>query len=285
MTEAQKIVLTALVTVFSGTVVLVAGQLAIKFVIEPIHALWRLRGEITDSLIFHANVYMNVGYVAQELADKASDVFRQQACQLLARAHQVPCYGFLERLGVVPKRQNLEGAHRELIGLSNSVHANPQQPAEALDRQLEFNRIRRDKLVKLLDLRIDRESGGREMQLNVHRGIRRICIVSSSILGLCVMAMAWDVVADGTYLRRHGFRVLSHPTRLSETPSNLSGLPRGGLFDDVLSQVPSQASIPLSRQIDWWWMIGSILRSLLLIGMPWILYGVTMYITHGFRAT
>lgn len=161
MTEAQKIVLTALATVFSGTVVLVASQLVIKFVIEPIHALWKLRGEIADSLIFHANVYMNVGYVAREVADEASNVFRQQACQLLARAHQVPCYGLLERLRVVTKRQNLEGAHRELIGLSNSVHANPQQGGEMLDRQLEFNRIRQEKIVKLLDLKIGRTAGDR----------------------------------------------------------------------------------------------------------------------------
>lgn len=273
MTEAQ----TALITVVSGTAVLVAGQLAIKFVIEPIHALWRLRGEIADSLIFHANVYMNVGYVAQELADKASDVFRQQACQLLARVHEIPCYGFLERLGWCPKRQNLEDAHRELVGLSNSVHENPQQSAETLSRQSELNRIRQGRLVKLLDLRIDRESGGRKMQLNVHRGIRRICIVSSSILGLYVMATAWYAVADGTYLRRHGFRVLSQPTSLIDV-SRLPDQPPPG-------QVPSQASIPLWRRIDWWWMIGSILSSLLLIGMPWILYGVTMYITRGFRAT
>lgn len=276
---------TVLATVFSGTAVFVVGQLAVKFVIEPIHVLWKLRGEIADSLIFYANVYMNVGYVSQELADEASKVFRQQACQLMARAHLVPGYGIAERLRCVPGRRNLEAAHRELTGLSNSVHGEPGGSTQIADRQIEFNRIRRDNLVKLLDIRIDRESGGREMQLNVHRGIRRICIVSSSILGLCVMAMAWGVVADGTYLRRHGFRVLSQPTRLSEIPSNPSSLPRGGLFDDVLSQVPSQASIPLSRRIDWWWMIGFILRSLLLIGMPWILYGVAMYITHGFRAT
>lgn len=154
MSDTEKILYTSLATVLSGTTVFVIGQLIVKFLIEPIHAMWRFRGEISDSLIFYAGIYMNVGYVSKELTDEASEVFRQQACQLMSRAHLVPCYNFLERLKLVPGRQNLTEAHKELTGLSNSVYFEIGGPAEPLTRQMEWNKIRRDKIAKLLNLRI-----------------------------------------------------------------------------------------------------------------------------------
>lgn len=155
MSEGLKILLTALATIGSGTVVFVLGQLLVKFVVEPIHSLWKLRGEIADSLIFYANIYLNLGYGPREPADEASKLFRQQACQLMARSHLIPNYKILERVRLVPRRQALESAHRELIGLSNSTYVPDGAVAGAMDRLIEVNRVRRDKIVKFLDLRIE----------------------------------------------------------------------------------------------------------------------------------
>ncbi len=46
-------------TVFSGTVIYVLGQLALKLVIEPIHDLKKTIGVISYSLIERANVIYN----------------------------------------------------------------------------------------------------------------------------------------------------------------------------------------------------------------------------------
>ena len=62
----------------------------------------------------------------------------------MARTHAIPCYPLAECLRGIPAK-DAEKAHGELIGLSNSVHHG----------KVEFNRIRRNNIVKLLKLRID----------------------------------------------------------------------------------------------------------------------------------
>ena len=57
MSELFKILLTSFLTVFSGTVVFVAGQNVSRFFIEPIHEQRRLIGEIAYVLIFYAPFY------------------------------------------------------------------------------------------------------------------------------------------------------------------------------------------------------------------------------------
>ena len=52
MSEALKIALTALL----GVVVFVIGQIAVKFLIEPLHDQKKLIGEISGTIIFYSNV-------------------------------------------------------------------------------------------------------------------------------------------------------------------------------------------------------------------------------------
>ena len=59
MSELMKIVLTSAFTVFGGILVIVFGQVATKFFVEPIHEQSRAISEIIDSLIFYANLYIN----------------------------------------------------------------------------------------------------------------------------------------------------------------------------------------------------------------------------------
>ena len=53
MSEMLEAVITAGLTIISGVVVWVF--------IEPVHELFKLRGEVADSLVFYADVYSNRG--------------------------------------------------------------------------------------------------------------------------------------------------------------------------------------------------------------------------------
>lgn len=52
-------VTTAALTISGSVLVLVTGQLIVRFVIDPIHDQKRHLGEIANALIFYANLYSN----------------------------------------------------------------------------------------------------------------------------------------------------------------------------------------------------------------------------------
>ncbi len=142
MSELFKIVLTSSLTVCGGIFLLVAGQIITKFFIEPIHEQFRLIGEIADSLVFYANVYGNPGFGDPERMSKASDKLRQQASQLRARTNAIRGYQLWQFLRIVPKREGVMEASRNLIGLSNSIHqGDPKTNNEREKAIIEYLRI------------------------------------------------------------------------------------------------------------------------------------------------
>ena len=60
MSEIYKILLTSALTLSGGIIVLVFGQIVIKFIIEPIQEQSKIIGEIAKSVIFYANIGANV---------------------------------------------------------------------------------------------------------------------------------------------------------------------------------------------------------------------------------
>jgi hypothetical protein len=112
---------TACVTIMGGVSVLVVGQLATKFFIEPIHSHARLLGEIAHSLTFYANMYGQAGVFGDESAKEASKTLRQQASQLRASVWTIPLYRLWQLLRFVPKQDDSIKASNYLIGLSNSM--------------------------------------------------------------------------------------------------------------------------------------------------------------------
>lgn len=151
MSEIFKIILTSSLTVIGGIVVLVFGQIVIKFIIEPFQEQAKLRAEIAESIIFYANVGSGIEqYYFQKLqetegmdeplkklvreryeeiiknnwkkSDDAATKLRQQAGQLLAKTYAIPGYGFWAFLGALPSSKNIAAATSNLIGMSNSVH-------------------------------------------------------------------------------------------------------------------------------------------------------------------
>lgn len=150
MSELYKIILTSSLTVFGGIVVFVAGQVIVKFLIEPFQNYRKLVGEIASSLIYNANastslhdVYLTQleeaerkdgarnEMVAERLRaviksdyhrlDDARRTFREQASRLMGTTNMIPMYGLWSFLQIVPKREDIIAASAHLISLSNSV--------------------------------------------------------------------------------------------------------------------------------------------------------------------
>lgn len=122
MTPLQQTFLTSALTLTGGIILLVAGQVMIRFFIEPIHEQRKLIGEISDALIYYANLYSSPGVGSQDKCDEASRVLRQKASLLRARTHAIPWYGLFTRLRIVKPRKSIETAASNLTGLSNSIH-------------------------------------------------------------------------------------------------------------------------------------------------------------------
>ena len=133
-------------TVLSGVLIYILGQITMKLVIEPILDLRKLRGEIADALFFYANIYFNPQISAPEETQAAGKAFRQQASQLMARSFAIPGYWVWSLFCLVPKQLDVTEASRLLTGLSNGV-LEPHDAKSGDDNQKRAKRIK--ELLKL----------------------------------------------------------------------------------------------------------------------------------------
>lgn len=138
MTDLERILITAAVTVAGGVTVLMVGQVVSRFLIEPIYELRKLRGTIADALIYYAHYFSDsVERPFEEVRD-ASDKFRQLAAELMARTIGVPGYRLLGWLRLIPPFQDIINARRALFGLSNCLHRADWQRKHKLAAQAAF---------------------------------------------------------------------------------------------------------------------------------------------------
>ncbi|MDO8788792.1 MAG: hypothetical protein Q7J42_12040 [Sulfuritalea sp.] len=108
-------------TVVTGVITFVVGQLIVKLVIEPVQELKRTIGQISHSLIEHANVYQNPGLRSEEIQSETSTHLRRLSSQLQAHLYLVPAYSITAWVFRLPSKGALLEASKCLIGLSNSV--------------------------------------------------------------------------------------------------------------------------------------------------------------------
>ncbi len=114
---------TAAVTVLGGTTVYVSGQLFSKLIFEPALELRKTIGLVATALTEYANLYSSAGATHDFLIQpsiEASKSIRRLAAQMQAQAYGIIGYGVLQKLSVVPPRDDVIAAVKELIGLSNS---------------------------------------------------------------------------------------------------------------------------------------------------------------------
>ncbi len=152
MPDFFTIFLTSSLTILGGVTVFVVGQIAVKFIIEPLHEQSQLVGEITNSLIYYANAGSSgiqsllfedfrkalnqndleeparqiiIERCEELLKDEwkksreASRLLREQASQLMGKTNAIKLYWLWEFLRFVPRQKDVITASQELIGLSN----------------------------------------------------------------------------------------------------------------------------------------------------------------------
>jgi len=146
MSDLVKIVLTACVTLVGGVILLVATQIFTRFVVDPLVDFRRLLGEVSHTLVFHANCLHNPVTMAStpEFAD-ARRQCRMLASRLRSFSAAVPLYSFLACIHLVPPLSNVYDASSNLIGLSNTMANSPETWATNY-----YERIR-----KALKIRVD----------------------------------------------------------------------------------------------------------------------------------
>ncbi|NHN60447.1 MULTISPECIES: hypothetical protein [Halorussus] len=117
------------------------GTYAAKvFIVDPIREYRQVRRDVSQDLVDYANLIANPGSGESDRIDEAEEAFRSHASKLKAAIDDIPMYG--ARLGLVPPREDVLEAKRQLIGLSNSLQRG----------RVEWNDEMRNKLEELLGL-------------------------------------------------------------------------------------------------------------------------------------
>lgn len=124
--------MTVFLTIIAGVLTFIVGQLILKLVIEPVQEMKRTIGQISHSLVEHANVIQNPGVPPMEVMRATSQHLRMLSSQLRTHLYLVPLYDRSAKIFFLPTRENVLSATKSLMGLSNSVY-------QATDRIYEFN--------------------------------------------------------------------------------------------------------------------------------------------------
>lgn len=121
-------------TVFSGVLVFVLGQIFLKLVIDPVHQLKRIISDISFALIQYANVWRSPGLPYEEDKEliKASGEFHKLASLLNASRYLIPIYNQTRIIFFLPKGEELDSAGQNLIALSNLLQ-NSEDPRGGLE--------------------------------------------------------------------------------------------------------------------------------------------------------
>lgn len=108
--------MTFVLTVISGTLIFVVGQIFLKLVIEPALELRKTLGDVSKTLLIHQARLTN----ANPDNDIASTLISDSA-ELLSRSDVVLCYAFAEKIFNLPSKSEILLASRELNGMSYTM--------------------------------------------------------------------------------------------------------------------------------------------------------------------
>lgn len=111
------------ITAFFALLGFLAGQVAIRLIIEPFQRYLDVHGEINTSLIYYKDEYGNPGSGNKERMNEASQKLRQLAGQLMAKTSATRFYGRFEKFYRVGKFDDNFEASKKLIRISNNIHS------------------------------------------------------------------------------------------------------------------------------------------------------------------
>ncbi len=121
MSSWHQIILTSIITITGGVSIFCLGQIILKFFIEPIQELDQCRGKTCDILIFYRNIYLNPNSASEDKMKEISKEIRELAVMLLAKKSMIRGYNFFEKINIITTQENILIAHKNLIGLANSI--------------------------------------------------------------------------------------------------------------------------------------------------------------------
>ena len=111
------------ITVVSGVLVFIIGELFLEFILRPIQEYKKLKGEVAKSLVLYAQYYYNPQFNEDGKSEGHSDAsnnLRELASEVAAFKEITPNY--LITFTTIPKKQHLQTMSENLIGLSNSCY-------------------------------------------------------------------------------------------------------------------------------------------------------------------
>jgi hypothetical protein len=109
-------------TICGGVLVIVFGQIVIRFILEPIIEIRKTVIEIIDLLGYYGNVYSNPGAPSKEIMDEARKELRRLSTSIRAKTENLPMYDFFSELKFVPEKEKVNIVAKSLMGISNSIY-------------------------------------------------------------------------------------------------------------------------------------------------------------------
>ena len=122
MTEISKILLTAFLTVLTGTFVFIIGQLFAQFILRPINKFKEIIGKIQYDLIFFGRELEHPGLFTEEDYKYAQNEFRKNSSDMISCINSIPFYALFQFMNILPPKDNAIKAGYKLIGISNSIN-------------------------------------------------------------------------------------------------------------------------------------------------------------------
>ncbi len=107
------------ITVLSGVLVFVIGQIVVKLIIEPINDFKKERSKIIYDLVFYANKLANPKSPDNTEMVEVCKIMRQHSSMLHSASHLIPFYKYFAFIFGLPTIKNVNEATSKLIYLSN----------------------------------------------------------------------------------------------------------------------------------------------------------------------
>ena len=106
-------------TILSGVFVFIVGQLALKLLIDPVHSMKKIIGEISHCLCKYAHITHNPAQFDENEILKIYMEVRGLAASLSSSMALIPAYRITRYFFCLPSRKDLFQARKDMIGLAN----------------------------------------------------------------------------------------------------------------------------------------------------------------------
>ncbi len=131
---------TVFITVLSGVITFVIGQLIVKLLLDPVQDMKKTIGQVSHTLVERANVIANPGVPTKVVMDNTSDSLRKLSSQLHAYLYLVPCYD------KTSKPTRFASCHLNCMHISTSFRVMTRLPKSSIFRRKKNSLLRQPPL-------------------------------------------------------------------------------------------------------------------------------------------